>query len=73
MYKIINDQSSRLRTKENLCHTISFHPKRFINLGCKSNAYKYCFFIKTFKEWNGLPDELIEQETLKSFRSALAD
>ena len=51
----------------------SFHPKRFINLGSKSNAYKYSFFVKTVKEWNGLPDELIEQETLESFKSALAN
>ena len=53
--------------------TRSFHPKRFINLGSKSNAYKYSFFTKTVKEWNGLPDELIEQETLESFKSALAN
>ena len=53
--------------------TRSFHPKRFINLGSKSNTYKYSFFIKTVKEWNGLSDELIEQETIESFKSALAD
>ena len=46
--------------------TRSFHPKRFIN-------YKYSFFIKTVKEWNGLSDELIEQETIESFKSALVD
>ena len=51
----------------------SFHPKRFINLGSKSNTYRCSFFIKTVKEWNELPDELIEQETLESFKSALAN
>ena len=29
--------------------------------------------INLLKEWNKLPDKLIEQETLESFKSALAD
>ena len=77
MYKIVNDQSSPAQIPDYVQKktrvTRSFHPKRFINLGSKSNTYKYSFFIKTVKEWNGLPDELIEQETLESFKSALAD
>ena len=77
MYKIVNDQGCPVQIPDYVQKktrvTRSFHPKRFTNLGSKSNTYKYIFFIKTVKEWNGLPDELIEQETLESFKSALAD
>ena len=77
MYKIVNDQSCPVQIPDYVQKktrvTRSFHPKRFISLGSKSNTYKYSFFIKTVKEWNGLPEELIEQETLESFKSALAD
>ena len=47
--------------------TRSFHPKRFKNLYSSSNTYKYSFFATTVKEWNTLPDHLIEQQTVNSF------
>ena len=77
MFEIVNDQSCPVRipdyVKKKTRITRSVYPKRFINLGSKSNTYIYSFFLRTVKEWNGLPDELIEQETLESFKSALAD
>ena len=77
MYKIVNNQSCPVQISDYLQKktrvTQSFHPKHFINLGSQSNTYKYSCFIRTGKEWNGLPDELIEQETPESFKSALAN
>ena len=72
MFKIANDQSCSVQIPDYVLKktriTRSFHPKRFINLGSKSDTYKYSFFIRTVKEWNELPDE-----TLESFKSSLAD
>ena len=50
MYKIVNDQSCPVQipgyVQKKTRVTRSFHPKGFINLGSKSNTYKYSFFIK---------------------------
>ena len=77
MYKIVNDLNCPVQipgyVQKKIRITRSFHRKRFINLYSKNNTYKYRFCIRTVKEWNGLPDELIEQETLESFKSALAN
>ena len=75
MYDIVNGQSCPVSVPDYVQQKTrvrrSCHPKRFINFST-SNTYKYSFFNRTVKEWNALPRELLEQETLVSFKSALA-
>ena len=51
--------------------TRSYHPKRFINMSSSSNTYKFSFYTRTIKDWNLLPDYVIEMPTLSAFKSAL--
>lgn len=51
--------------------TRSLHPKRFINMGSSSNTYKNTFFTRTVKEWNLLPNEILEKDSVNTFKSAL--
>ena len=71
MYKIVNESKLHGYVQQKTRVTRSFHPKCFINLLSTSNTNKYSFFNRTVKEWNALPTELIELETLASFKSAL--
>ena len=50
----------------------SFYPKRFAHLISASNTFKYSFFTRTIKDWNSLPNNIIEQFTVDNFTSAQA-
>ena len=43
------------------------HPLHFITPQVNTNSYKYSFFPRTIREWNGLPIKLIETANLDIF------
>ena len=47
------------------------HPLKFINAGCRTNIYKYSFFPRSVKEWNELPETIIEAANTEAFKLAL--
>ena len=53
--------------------TRSYHSSKLINIGNNSNTYKYNFFTRTLKEWNSLPSFLLDQPSVKAFKSAFTN
>ena len=47
------------------------HPKRYIQIRPKKDAYKYSFFPRTIRDWNQLSDELLDIESSEEFKSRL--
>ena len=74
LYKIVNgtravEIPNYFRQKER--HTRNYHPLKFINAGCRTNIYKYSFFPRSVKEWNELPETIIEAANTEAFKLAL--
>ena len=73
MYKIVNGTLAvvipNYRQKER--QTRNYHPLKFINAGCRTNIYKYSFFPRSVKEWNKLPETIIEAANTEAFKLAL--
>ena len=40
--------------------TRNYHPKKYININTSTNVYKNSFFPRSIKDWNDLPDHLLE-------------
>ena len=51
--------------------TRNYHPLKFISAGCRTNIYKYSFFPTSVKEWNELPETIIEAANSEAFKLAL--
>ena len=74
LYKIVNGNRAveipnYFRQKER--QTRNYHPLKFINAGCRTNIYKYSFFPRSVKEWNELPETIIEAANTEAFKLAL--
>ena len=74
LYKIVNctlkvEIPNYFSQKER--QTRNYHPLKFINAGCRTNIYKYNFFPRSVKEWNELPETIIEAANTEAFKLAL--
>ena len=75
LYKIVNagtravEIPNYFRQKER--QTRNYHPLKFINAACRTNIYKYSFFPRSVKEWNELPETIIEAADTEAFKLAL--
>ena len=74
LYKILNGTlavviPNYFRQKER--QTRNYHPLKFINAACRTNIYKYSFFPRSVKEWNELPETIIEAANKEAFKLAL--
>ena len=74
LYKIVNGNRAveipnYFRQKER--QTRVYHSLKFINAGCRTNIYKYSFFPRSVKEWNELPETIIEAANTEAFKLAL--
>ena len=49
----------------------NYHPLKFINAGYRTNVYIYSFFPRCIKEWNDLPETIIEATNIEAFKLAL--
>ena len=47
------------------------HSKAFIEISTSKDCYKYSFIPRTVKDWNGLSQDLIDNEEPKQFKNAL--
>ena len=72
MFKIVNNNielklPSHVKYKQR--RTRQYHPKKFIEVGSKSNSYKNSFVARTVKEWNLLPNSIIDSRSVAIFKS----
>jgi len=51
--------------------TRQYHPLHFIIPSTNCDYYKYSFFPRTIREWNDLPNDLIESNSLPQFKAKL--
>ena len=51
--------------------TRSNHEQKFLHYHTSIDNYKYSFFPRTIPEWNGLPQDIINQQTIDSFKQLL--
>jgi ribonuclease P/MRP protein subunit RPP40 len=47
------------------------HEMKFIPYHCKINAYQHSFFPRVIVPWNRLPDQVLQLDTVDSFKAAL--
>ena len=75
-YKTVNSLDGPLPF-EYFTPTHNFRPLRVNHchklkpLPAKLNSFKYSFFVNVANEWNNLPKEVVEAETLKIFKNRL--
>jgi hypothetical protein len=48
--------------------TRNFHPLRYRQVSTRINQYQHSFLPRTIRDWNALPDELLECPSLEAFR-----
>ena len=51
--------------------TRSKHDKKFLQYQTFIDAYKYSFLPRTVIEWNDLPSEIVNSQSLDSFKQSL--
>ena len=74
MYNFINNQiaiplSDYIKHKARA--TRSQHRLKFTRLRTSSDSYKYSLFPRTIKDWDELPQDIIELPTLEQFKEAI--
>ncbi|KAK6191216.1 hypothetical protein SNE40_002953 [Patella caerulea] len=47
------------------------HNRKFIPYHCRINAYQHAFFPRVIGHWNRLPDQVLQLDSLDSFKEAL--
>ncbi len=45
--------------------------KKFIAIGCRTDDYKYSFFPRTTKDWNDLPNNIVNAPSVEAFKNRL--
>ena len=45
--------------------------KKFIQVGAKTNKYHHSFFERTIRDWNSLPNSVIEKKSVEAFKKAV--
>ena len=43
----------------------------FIPISCNNDSYKYSYFPMTLLEWNNLPEGVVSQKTVETFKTSL--
>ena len=51
--------------------TRSFHDQNLQLPNCRTDIYKYSFFPATIRQWNTLPGEATNSQSLQSFKQLL--
>ena len=47
------------------------HPKKVIQVGAKTNKYQHSFIARTIRDWNSLPNSVIEKQSVDAFKKAV--
>lgn len=53
--------------------TRSSHSFKLIEYSCRTNIFKQSFFPRAIREWNALPENVLQSPTMSSFVNALAN
>ena len=75
MYKICHgivdiDQNSYLRPHTNCGAKTRFsHDYKFLNVNATKDVYLYSFFTRTLRMWNKLPKDVVESDSLETFKT----
>ena len=77
MFKVASGQSglpmSRYLDQETSRTTRHcLHEKCFVPPHCRTDTYRHSYFPKTIREWNALPSDLVNSNSLDSFSAGLA-
>ena len=70
LYKIAARSNEDTRYKIER-QTRIYHPLKFVNAGFSTNIYKRSFFARSVKEWNKLPETIVEAANTEAFKLAL--
>ena len=49
------------------------HPNKFVPLQSRSDSYKFNFWPRTIRDWNNLPNRIIEMANSNNFRNEVAN
>ena len=79
IYKAINTDTSTVkiptyfsqRNNDNTRSTRNHHPQKFINPHTRTNIYKHSFFPRSIREWNALPNRVINSLSIDQFKRVL--
>ena len=67
MFKVVSSQSAvqipSYITQKKRRGTRQFHPKKLIEVGAKINKYKHSFLAQSIRDWNSLPNHIIEEQS----------
>ena len=78
MYKICHGivdigQNSYLRPHTNCdAKTRSSHDYKFLNVNATKDVYFYSFFPRTLRMWNKLPKDIVESNSLETFKTKIS-
>ena len=51
--------------------TRQYHPKRFVRLGSTGDQRKHSFFVRTIKDWNDFPPDILGIDDYEAFKTSL--
>ena len=75
MFQVVSGQSAvqipSYITQKKRQGTRQFHPKKFIEVGARTNKYKHSFLAQTIRDWNSLPNHVIEEPSVEAFKKAV--
>ncbi len=57
--------------QQNRSQSRSAHSESFVNIGARTDSYKYSYFPRTVRCWNLLPANVVESNTAHQFKNAL--
>ena len=74
MFKVVSGQSAvqipSYITQKKRQGTRQFHPKKFIEVGARTNKYKHSFLAQTIRDCNSLPKHVIEDRHVPYLNNA---
>lgn len=53
-------------------NTRQFHPSKFIQPAARTDGYKFSYFPRTIVKWNTLPSDILDSDSLSSFKSSVS-
>ena len=51
--------------------TRQYHHRRFVRLGSHGEQRKNSFFVRTIKDWNDLPPDILNLDDYEAFKTSL--
>jgi hypothetical protein len=51
--------------------TRQYHPRRFERIGSTGDQRKHSFFVRTIKDWNDLPPDILGIDDYEAFKTSL--